>query len=198
MVRVWIGTSSGRLGIGDEAIIPDVGSILVVADGESGGSILVLVRDDDDDAVGIIPATTAVAVREGSAAVAIIPVEDAEAISPVGSAVGIISAAIAKLRVCDGITEEAVIFVEAGSAVMISDPSPQNMPHTTTTTPPSKKKEDYVVRLLISCCAPTTATTTATTTTAKGIIPIRHNAEDGRRFQFDRRRLITRILKKED
>ena len=48
IVRVWIGTSSGRRGIDDEAIIPDVGSILVVdavgGAAVSGGSCLV-VRD---------------------------------------------------------------------------------------------------------------------------------------------------------
>ena len=72
IVRVWIGTSSGRRGIDDEAIIPDVGSILVVIDGEvplSGGSILVVVRGT---------------VREGSTIVKT-PVGDTEAISPAGS-----------------------------------------------------------------------------------------------------------------
>ena len=66
----------------------------------SGGSCLV-VRDDDDEAVGIIPSTIVVAVREGSTIVAIIPVgvaisvRGADAISPVGSAVGIVPATIA-------------------------------------------------------------------------------------------------------
>ena len=79
IVRVWIGTSSGRRGIGDEAIIPDVGSILVVADGKatrsiSGGSILAVV---------------CVPVREGSTIVAIheigsILFEEAAALGRVG------------------------------------------------------------------------------------------------------------------
>ena len=127
---ILVGIPEGIFPVG--SIVPAIEAIsddnnkpaFVVA---SGGSFLEA-RDDDDESrisatvvtyeigsirvkeVAISP--VGVAVRKISGA----RVADAAAISPVGSAVGI-PAAIAKLRVCDGIMEEA--GVEAGSVVGI-------------------------------------------------------------------------------